>query len=249
MLSKNDSPKILALKENPKILAILGMGRSGTTMLTRSLYKIGTWVGKKGAYNDNWEHYGFRGINDELMEKLFGAKMGVLPYGVIRELGKGEIPQRYYDSADKICQEERIACRENGFPYFVVKTPRSTILYDLWERNFDIVVGIVRRPQEVINSYIYYKFVSVDNAHEVVMTYWKEYNKRLLKIMQASDKEKYLLDFHGLVDEQFSALADRLGFGRLHSEYDFGRRRNKDDGEINDKEAKEIYLALREYRI
>ena len=61
-------------------IAIIGMGRSGTSFLTRFLGKSGVYLGELPNKFGKYEHPLGRGINEEILAECFGAREG-LPYG------------------------------------------------------------------------------------------------------------------------------------------------------------------------
>jgi hypothetical protein len=71
-------------------IAVIGMGRSGTTFLTEFLSKCGVFLD-----NVNWvyEHELVRLINDSILAQQFGAVEDWLPYG---KLPKQEIELSEY---------------------------------------------------------------------------------------------------------------------------------------------------------
>jgi hypothetical protein len=142
----------------PVVLFVLGMGRSGTSALTRILSLCGGTLpaGLKGADSHNprgyWEPRATLRLNEAILRRhgsvVFDPSVGVLE-----------------DSA--FDAQERAACiaeigafltRLPAAPLVVIKDPFITLLSDMWFEaarlaGFDVATVIaVRHPQEVIAS-------------------------------------------------------------------------------------------------
>jgi hypothetical protein len=186
-------------------IAILGMGRSGTTFLTESLARCGVYVG-----GVNWahEHEGVRAINDELLARFCGARIGTLPYGRIREFS---IPESYRRRAAEVVEQLGSGRRDSGAPYWAFKDPRTTLLHRLWLDKVDVIMGIFRHPTEVARSYIEHRFVNVPNALEVLTDYWLSFNRVLVDLCHSSECSMHLLHFNGQIEQQLRRLVERIG--------------------------------------
>ena len=65
----------------PRVVCVLGMHRSGTSLLTRVLNLLGVGLGPEGhlmpadKFNPKgfWEHHGIVNLNDEILETLGGT--------------------------------------------------------------------------------------------------------------------------------------------------------------------------------
>ena len=108
-------------------IAVVGMGRSGTSYLTEWLERCGVFVG-----HVNWahEHPLARLINDTILEHDYGARPG-LPYG---ELPPAEItvPEEWHANAGCFIRSMDSLAREAGARTWAFKDPRTTLLHTLW---------------------------------------------------------------------------------------------------------------------
>src|SRR6185437_1081254 len=146
------------IRRRPLILFVLGMGRSGTSALTRVLSLCGAALPNEllGANDGNplghWEPQSAIDLNDDIL-----SQHGATWYDPSLRL-QGEV----------IIGEEHRAAHLNGIeaflralpeaPLLVIKEPRITALASLWfeaarQAGFSIAVTIpVRHPGEVVDS-------------------------------------------------------------------------------------------------
>ncbi len=143
---------------NEKLLTVvLGMHRSGTSVVTRSLHVLGgdtgnnlmePWIDNPKGY---WEDKSIVDFNNEILDFL------EMDWRHIRRL----------DESDIVClgkagflarAQELINSRLETFPFFVVKDPRMAGLLKFWQRVFacgdyrtDFVLAI-RNPHSVVQS-------------------------------------------------------------------------------------------------
>jgi hypothetical protein len=229
----------------PRRIAVVGMGRSGTTFAIDLLGRLGVFLDSV-----NWasEHEDARAINDGYLEQFFGARPG-RPYG---RLPQGEIRiedpawrarvDRFVHAMDERCD------RAQGWAF---KDPRTTILWDMWSRHFDVVVGVYRAPMLVADSYLSQKWISGPFPRRVAIEYWLRFNRSLVWIADhPAPAEFFLVEIAPDFPAQAYALADRLELdwdeGALDS-FDPGRQvRN---GAVDPRRTRAVYAALHERRL
>ncbi len=191
-----------------KRIAVIGMGRSGTSFLTQFLSACGVFVDE---VSDKFEHSLTRQINDAILKEEFGAKAG-LPYG---RLPAGEIEVAgdwHRKSREFIEYMDRRAAAESTSPYLVFKDPRTTVLHTLWTDHFDIIVGIFRRPEQVAESFLSKKWITGWRARRTALNYWMRFNQSLLHIWEnRGAKPMFLADYNADVNAQMIRLGKKLG--------------------------------------
>jgi hypothetical protein len=193
-------------------IAVIGMGRSGTSFLAQFLAKSGVCFGERSAKYSKFEHPRAREINDAILEERFGAREG-LPYGTLPE-AEISVDGSWRDKAvDFIAYMDRIVVSEGDFRYWAFKDPRTTILHSLWLDDFDVLVAIFRHPVDVVASYLARSWVE---RPETALAYWDRFNRSLLTInaRYAGDKPLYVVDHNGNVPRQLENLCARLGLPR-----------------------------------
>ena len=191
-----------------KRILILGMGRSGTTYITELL-------GKCGVYLDqvNWaqEHELARLINDSYLERVYGARPG-MPYGRLpaQELEPDETWRSL--SAMFVRYMDLQARASSNCQYWSFKDPRSTVLHALWLDHFDVVVGMFRAPQEVVDSYVGKKWVSGLGRRNMALGYWLRFNRSLLHVSESCKGQRpfYLLNYNDDQTRQVEFLCEHL---------------------------------------
>ncbi len=140
----------------PVIVCVIGMHRSGTSLLARLLNIAGVELGAAAslarAADDNprgfWEHEGLREINDELLRAFGGSWMNPpeLPEGWAQDPRVAPLRAR---------ARELVAREFGGRALWGFKDPRTTLLADFWR---DILPGRIawivalRNPLEVADS-------------------------------------------------------------------------------------------------
>lgn len=196
------------------------MGRSGTTVVTELLQGSGVFLDEV-----NWafEHDDARAVNDSYLEYRFGARPG-LPYG---RLPDDEITVEEQDWRDRA--RAFIAAmdeRANGSGMWAFKDPRTTILHDLWLEHIDVVVGVFRRPDHVVDSYMAQGWIKGLRPRRTALRYWERFNHSLLRILD-EDRPSYLVETSSDLLEQLDEVNRALGIelaGEKRSTFDPSRQ-------------------------
>lgn len=222
-----------------KSIAIIGMGRSGTTFLADALKKNGVFFGNVSELNEN---NNFRAINDTILAQECKAVIGKIPYGEISLLESLKIPTEWYNKANNLAKEYYNTCDKLGFKYWCFKDPRTTLLFDIWKENVDICIAVFRNPNEVVNSYIYHDFITIENRKEILQNYWKIYNKNLLEITK--NKKTYFFNFNGNINSQIEKILKNLDLPCNSIPYQSNLKNINDDIYFCDTETEEIYNEI-----
>jgi hypothetical protein len=195
-----------------KRLAVIGMGRSGTSFLARFLAKSGVYFGERpGAKLGKLEHPMGREINDGILAERFGARDG-LPYGRLPE-AEILVDERWQEKARAFLEYmDRQAEQEGVSGYWGFKDPRTTVLHSLWLDDFDVIVAVFRRPADVVASYLAMDWIHGMRRRAVGLRYWIRFNRSLLTVHEryAGEKPMYVLDFDADVPKQLATLCERL---------------------------------------
>ena len=191
-----------------KRIAILGMGRSGTTFITEFLDRCGVFVD-----DVNWahEHELARLVNDTALEREYGARPG-LPYGelprdeIVLSEGWRRLAQFFVDYMD-------LRARERGRDRWTFKDPRTTILHSIWLDHFDTIIGMYRAPQEVVASYTGQGWIKGMGRRRLALNYWRRFNQSLLRVYEENRSKKMVLmiDYNDDIHRQTTLLCERLG--------------------------------------
>lgn len=145
-----------------KVVCILGMHRSGTSMITRVINLMGVYLGKTEnmmAADENinaagfWEHTEIVKIHEEILKELNSSWKSTMP-----------LPDNWWELASiKKYKDKLIGLIKNEFSNVSIwgfKDPRTCILLPLWKeifKNLDIepmFVISLRNPIDIANSLI-----------------------------------------------------------------------------------------------
>jgi hypothetical protein len=194
-------------------IAVVGMGRSGTSFLAQFLAASGVFF-EEGGKRSKLEHPEARAINDAIFAERFGARDG-LPYGTLpaEEVTVGDPwPGRVRAFAQAM--DARAEAADAGS--WAVKDPRLTVLHSLWLPEFDAVVAIFRDPFQVVGSYLNKGWIHGPRKSGITLRYWTRFNRSLLAIAAETpaDRPLYVLDFNVDMPKQLANLCERLELPR-----------------------------------
>ena len=201
-------------------LLIIGMHRSGTSFLARSLNLCGVYLGKNddlvsAEWNpalDNlrghWENKHILRLTEKSLLQNDGSWHNIPDNITVND----EVGNEIREFCKKLMDESALAA---GF-----KDPRFILLFDSWKKflpsNF-VIVGIFRDPLKVSES-----LKKRDGfSYEKSLDLWKHYNQRLLKIVEKNNG--FLIDFDWPTEKIFSEIhliASKIG---LVEEIDFSK--------------------------
>ncbi|QSX79646.1 sulfotransferase [Agrilutibacter solisilvae] len=135
-------------------LIVLGMHRSGTSVLARLLNLMGVYFGPEGistgANEENpkgfWERKDVRQLNDNVLHAV-GCD-----WNRVLELDVAALPKAVLDDFNK--RASKLVLELDGHRPWLLKEPRLCLLLPLWRRFLEVPVGIhiYRNPVEVASS-------------------------------------------------------------------------------------------------
>ncbi len=189
------------------IYVVLGMHKSGTTLVSRLLHHSGISMGP--GFDAAVDYEKGNTYEDSAASALNRALLGITDTRSI-EIG---IPDPL--QADPIAQEKLrrfIASRQTAHSHWGFKDPRSTLTYPVWRGLLPPhrVVGIFRPPEEVWPRYrrggLKGPWLDIAIARQFLRS-WCEHNERLIGIVRANPAA-ILLDYRALMSG--SAEYERL---------------------------------------
>lgn len=197
------------------IFVVLGMHKSGTTMLARALHESGIPMGQdfspgveyaKAKYEARW----VQEINDEIL----GASRQELSLRVTSEL----LPENGIEEVIKEKMESGIDYAQARHPDWGFKDPRTTLTYAHWKDHLPEhrLVVIYRNPAEVWKRYASIGWAS---RFRLPFKSWCDYNKSILLHLKESPRRSYiLLEFERLLstDEEWDRLSKFVGLDLIN---------------------------------
>src|SRR6185312_11279553 len=196
---------------NKPFLCITGMHRSGTSFTARAFNLMGVYMGDLGSlishewdYRDDnlrghWENKEFLELGEKTLLDNKGSWHEIpAEINISKEFGL-----KINQTIQKLLKHPSIAA---GY-----KDPRSLLYFDAWYPYLPqntIVIGTFRHPLKVAESLKKRNDFTYDKS----LRLWKDYNKRLLTIL---DKNKgFLIDFDWPKEKILSEIqniGDKLG--------------------------------------
>ena len=192
------------------IYIVLGMHKSGTTLVSQMLHRSGINMGDGfedgGGYDDGnqWERREAFLINLELCGCSEAGYYSLDHYrGLRRELRDEQISE----------MKEMIRnCEESGGDWGF-KEPLTCLTYPLWKRVLPPhrVVGVYRNPIEVMNHY------RVTNRRPAqawrVLRAWSNYNRGMMEAVREGGRDCLILRYEDLMrsNTDFSRLEEFIG--------------------------------------
>jgi hypothetical protein len=205
-----------AVNERPnsqltRVVAVLGMHRSGTSCLTGTLQEAGLFLGDCHTWNKhnergNRENQKFVDLHDDILKANGGAWDAP--------------PARVIWSAEHIARAKELLADHTGEPNFGFKDPRALLAIDGWKAVFPAIefVGIYRHPNAVAKSLQKRSSKSREESLRLWYAYnrilYKEYKKKPFPILNFDDDEEVL-------DEKIFRVAGEMGFAHQSGEEKF----------------------------
>ena len=201
--------------EKSRAVCVLGMHRSGTSVIARAVNLLGAYLGEEGDMmpptEDNprgyWERVDIMFLNDRLLAQLNRPWDTALPLvdgwqrsGAVEEL-----------------REEMTSLVKNNFSgrgLWAWKDPRTSVLFDLWR---DVVTGlgmelvcvfVVRNPLDVARSQLKRDGLPLDKSFGI----WFNYNITALRAVRGLpcsflSYDAFLADWEGVLRRCADELA------------------------------------------
>jgi hypothetical protein len=205
-----------AVNERPnrqptRVVAVLGMHRSGTSCLTGTLQEAGLFLGDCHTWNKhnergNRENQKFVDLHDDILKANGGAWDAP--------------PARVIWSAEHIARAQELLADHTGEPNFGFKDPRALLVIDGWKALFPAIefVGIYRHPNAVAKSLQKRSSKSREESLRLWYTYnrilYKEYKNKPFPILNFDDDEEVL-------DEKIFRVAGEMGLAHQSGEEKF----------------------------
>ena len=198
----NEAPAALAQEARPdRVIAVLGMHRSGTSALVGSLQQRGLFLGPHSKHNA----YNLRG-NRENPDVL-------LLHGAILKHSGGSWrapPARVEWGPDHVEHAITILGKHSWRPLWGFKDPRTLLTVDGWLRLVPDLefVGVFRHPARVARSLAGRPRLPVEDPVEL----WRLHNARLLELHRRSAFPMVCFDDDpDVLARNFNRVAELLG--------------------------------------
>jgi hypothetical protein len=167
-------------------VAITGMHRSGTSLVSKLLHLSGLYLGQErdllraNAFNQDgyWENTKFVELNDELLNELGGA------WDCPPPLAEGWIEGKQFRAIEakaRVMLQEFVGHEPWGW-----KDPRNSLTIPFWKKLFPAlkVVICLRNPLEVSLSL----HRRNDISHALALCLWKDYSQRIIDAIPPSHR-------------------------------------------------------------
>ncbi len=183
------------------IYLVIGMHKSGTTLISKSLHESGINMvhsveGASDCYFDQkYERLATLEINNDIIQ---GNWANTLKLGVPGPLKPNPAIS---SKAKHIISSVQKECSDWGF-----KDPRLCFTYNFWNRHLPQhkIIGVYRNPYDVIR---HYGALSSPKRYKV-LSLWQAYNARLVNIVKANPYNSIMLNYENY-------MSDDDGLGRL----------------------------------
>jgi hypothetical protein len=187
------------------IYAVLGMHKSGTTLVSDILHHAGVSMverERQGGYEagNKWE----RVETSELNKRLLG-RPGIHSLDL-------EAPPRERLSADPELEEARGMAEAEGVGDWGFKDPRSCLTWPLWSASLpDVrIVGVYRHYHPVVARYLRYPpphhlhgFDWPRRVGKLALKRWCEYNEAVLEAVRSAPERSILVSYEDLVSDGY----------------------------------------------
>ena len=194
------------------IYVILGMHKSGTTLLAQMLHHSGINMGE----HDTNVSYDLG--NKYERESSLKLNMDILGHSSDRFIDQPAPKQLVLSQAHRQQMRDIIQQCNADYPNWGFKDPRSTLLYPLWADELPPhkIIAIYRTPSEMWPRFRYdgwrYAYTNPQNAWNCVNR-WSEHNLRLVQDLQQSHMPFIMLNYRDLMSTpaEFDRLQNFVG--------------------------------------
>lgn len=184
-----------------RVIAVLGMHRSGTSWLTGTLQDAGLSLGDCHTWNKhnekgNRENQQFVDLHDAILEANSAAW--------------DNPPTKVVWGSEHIAEARRLLEAHAGEPTFGFKDPRALLVLDGWKQLYPSLefVGIYRHPNAVAKSLEKRSFMTWEESLKLWYAYnkvlYREYRKKRFPILNFDDDEPVL-------DQKVHTVAREMG--------------------------------------
>lgn len=201
----------MKLEVPDRVVAILGMHRSGTSCLTGTLQEAGLSLGDCHTWNKhnekgNRENQKFVDLHDAILADNGGAW--------------DNPPGKVVWSESHIARARELLAHHSGEPTFGFKDPRALLVLEGWKALYPSIefVGIYRHPNAVALSLEKRSSKTREESLKLWYAYnrvlYREYRKKPFPILNFDDDESVL-------DEKIFRVASKMGLSRTSEEEKF----------------------------
>jgi hypothetical protein len=203
-----------------RIVVVLGMGRTGTSLVCQALARMGVSFGEKllspSDQNErgHFEHLPIKNAQIRMMDDLFGIRGWMF---------QETLPPFWYEHDDRVSLHEQrllelLAAEVDRWPLFGFKDPLTARALSFWSRIFSkleldpIWVACMRHPEAVYRSILRTGEAfpaHSEQARRGIVKIWAEYTVALRSV---SATEIWYEDWAS-GDENARNLAEAVGWG------------------------------------
>ncbi len=193
------------------IYVVLGMHKSGTTLLSQILHHSGINMGDfdEGISYDRGNKYERQTVLNLDMRILGTTDFGVLDLHSSR---RPDLSEGVWTEMRKIIADGEALGGDWGF-----KDPRNVLVYDLWKKELPEhrIIATYREPSEVWPRFKWGFKRSYRNFRRAdeYLTIWQDHNLNLINILEKSTSDYLLLSYRDLMtdDRAFEKLQEFVG--------------------------------------
>ncbi len=197
----------------PQRVAVISIGRSGTSLLARILHEVvGVDFGEEKDHiprNHNnpdgyFENRELLECNERILADIGGAVLSPPPLDFLAHLSVQTRAQRVAEL------REKLSAYSHGKPHFGWKDPRLSLTYPIWKLADPTIIPIIifRDPEAVYRSIA----AQLSTDPEKLGDLWTEYYRRIFAY--TADSRRLVLSFRQMVDSPLSlvgTIAAHLG--------------------------------------
>jgi hypothetical protein len=202
----------LILKENALIYVILGMHKSGTTLVSQILHQSGInmvdeAMSADASYDQGnfYERRSARQVNEKILKPKSLSLFDIEPLKTL-EMSAEERSQ----------MQAMIRDCAHKYPNWGFKDPRTCLTYPLWASELPEhkIIAIYRSPDELWQRQKSLSRFRVPYLAWQYMKRWCESNERMLDALKTTNREFLILDYRSLMDnpaefERLQAFVDQ----------------------------------------
>lgn len=192
------------------IFIVLGMHKSGTTLVARTLHESGIIMGQEFPQNADYRTSKFEARwAQDINDSMLGASRDMLSLNVTSSL----LTENSISADVKSLMTDGITEMENHYSNWGFKDPRTSLTYKYWR---DVLpphrlIVIYRNPVEVWRRYskVNRRWLSCK-----ALKVWADYNRKILDELETLPRENYLiLKFENFLsgDDEIKKLSQFVG--------------------------------------
>ena len=180
------------------IYVILGMHKSGTTLVSQILHGSGI---NMGEFDEGISYDQGNKFERETTLALDMEILGTSDYGVL-ELTPGGVPTMNDEQRGRM--RGIIADCQGQFTDWGFKDPRSALTYDLWARELPEhrIIAVFRDPAEVWPRFKWRGLrkwhTNFDRAHAYLLR-WHEHNRNIVRFLQETSMPSLVISYRELM--------------------------------------------------